>query len=225
MFASLTRRLALFATAILSLLVLTTSAAMAAQSSSEAFVQQNLGEAFKQLNDPGLAPAQRAERFGALMDKFADLPRIADFVVGKYSAKLRQDPALYREWRDTFREFAVTVYQGQLDQYTGERFTVTPGAKETKRNNKTYAIVATQIYRANGQVLNVDWRLISAEAGGWRVVDVALHSGESTVWLSLTQQSEFLSFLNDHNGDVRALIADVKARTSAIRGMMERRRS
>lgn len=223
MLTLLNRRLLLIIAAFLSLLMVGAPDARA-QVSSEAFVQRNLGEAFEQLNDPSLTPDERAQRFGTLMDRFADLPRIAEFVLGKYSAKLRQNPALYREWRDTFRNFAVTVYQGQLDQFTGKSFKVLPGPKVTRRNDKTYAIVSTQVFRDNGQVLDVDWRLISA-GDSWRVVDVALKSGESTVWLSLTQQSEFLAFLRKNDGDIQALIGDVRSRTDSIRTMMERRRA
>jgi len=223
MLAPITRRFALFALSVLSLLLAFAPLAHG-ETSSEAFVRKNLGIAFQQLNDKSLDDAERAARFAALMDEFADLPRIAEFVLGKYSAKLRQDPALYREWRDTFREFAVTVYQGQLDQYTGESFKVLPSPRETRRNDKRYSIVSTQIVRDNGKVLDVDWRLIETD-GNWRVVDVALKSGESIVWLSLTQQTEFLSILRKNNGDIPALIEEVKQRTASIRSMMERRRA
>lgn len=203
-----------------------TASALAAQtpaaSSSQAFVRSNLGSTIAQLSKPGLSAAERSQKFGALMDQFADLPRIAEFVLGRYAAQLRQDRALYQEWQRAFRDYAVTVYQGQLDQYTAERFEVGK-AQESERNGRRYSIVSTKLFRPNGDVLDVDWRLIQTETG-WRVIDVALKSGESTVWLSLTQQSEFLSFLRANNGDLRALVRDVEARTKTIRDLMADRR-
>lgn len=196
--------------------------APAAASSSQVFVRSNLGSTIEQLSKPGIAPAERSQKFGALMDQFADLPRIAEFVLGQYAAQLRQDRALYQEWQRAFRDYAVTVYQGQLDQYTAERFEV-GRAQESERNGKRYSIVSTKLYRPNGDVLDVDWRLIQTGAG-WRVIDVALKNGESTVWLSLTQQSEFLAFLRANNGDIRALVRDVQARTKTIRDLMADRR-
>lgn len=198
------------------------SAWAAAGPGSQAFVRSNLGAAIEQLSRPDVTPAERARKFGEFMDRFADLPRIAEFVLGSYAARLRADRALYQDWLSAFRDYAVTVYQGQLDQYTAERVEVGQ-ARESERNAKRYSIVSTRLFRPNGAVLNVDWRLILTETG-WRVIDVALKSGESTVWLSLTQQSEFLAFLRANNGDIRALIQDLRTRTATIRDLMNDRR-
>lgn len=223
MVALLRHRLSRIAAAFVALFAAWVSPAWA-DASSEAFVKENLQRALKELSDPTLSPEQQTERFGALMDEFADLPRIAEFVVGRYAGKLRKDPVLYREWRDAFREYALTVYEGQLDRYRGESAKILSGTQDTTINGRRYSVVPTEITQPNGRSLTVNWRLIKTD-GGWRVVDVALRAGDNTVWLGIQQRQDFLAVLGKNNGDVRALIEDVRSRTGVIKRMLAEQRA
>lgn len=223
MFASILRRIGLSLSVFLVAMTIGTLPARA-DAAANTFVQTNAQNALTQLNDPNLSLAERRERFGSLMDQFADLPRIAEFVVGRYAGQLRRDEALYKEWQSVFRDYALTVYAGQLDQYSGNSVKVLSGGKDTMINGKRYAIVPTEISRPNGDVLRANWRLI-ASPNGWRVVDVALARGDNIIWLGIQQRQDFLAQLGRNGGDMRGLVNDVRAQTKTIKDLMAQRRS
>ncbi len=223
MFATLLRRVGLLLSALVLASAISTMSARA-DPAADSFVQKNAQNALIQLNDPALTLTERRERFGALMDQFADLPRIAEFVVGRYATQLRRDPALYKEWQSVFRDYALTVYAGQLDQYSGDSVKVLAGGKDTMINGKRYAVVPTEISRPNGDILRANWRLIQS-AGGWRVVDVALARGDNIIWLGIQQRQDFLAQLGRNGGNVRGLVNDVRAQTKTIKDLMAQRRT
>jgi len=219
--AYLTRRFSLALAAFMAWAVAGLTPAFA-DASAESFVKTNADRAVSQLSEPGLSVDERRERFGVLMDQFADLPRIGEFVVGRYAVQLRKDPALYRDWLATFRDYALTIYAGQLDQFSGRQVQVLPGTKNSTINNKQYSIVQTQVLRDNGQPMRVAWRLIKTDSG-WRVVDVALSAGDNVLWLAIQQRQDFLAALDRNGGNVRALIEDVRQQTVQMRQRMASR--
>lgn len=221
MLAHLIRRFGLVAAALAALMTVSLTPAWA-DASSEAFVKTNAERAVQQLTQPGLSLDERRERFGELMDEFADVPRIAEFVLGRYAVQLRKDPELYREWIEVFRAYALTIYAGQLDQFSGRQVEVLPGTRDSTINKKQYSIVQTQVVRDNGQPMRVAWRLIMTE-GGWRVVDVALSAGDNVLWLAIQQRQDFLAALDRNGGDVRALIEDIRTQTQQMRQRMANR--
>ena len=75
-------------------------------------------------------------------------------------------------------------------------------------------VVTSQIRPVSGSVMQVQWRVLRSGAG-WKVVDVAV--GRDAVWLGQIQQRQFLAQLDENNGDVRALIGDLRGRTATMR--------
>ncbi len=187
----------------------------AADKSAEDYVATNAQAVLTSLSAGG-SSAERRQKFGVLMDKFADTPRIAEFVLGKYARTARADPALYGEWRKTFRNYAMAVYETQLDAYRGREIKVSPGSKDTVINGRTYSVVSSQIITQSGQPFLVNWRLLQQPDKSWKVVDVALKLEDNVIWLAIQQQQEFLARLDRNGGDVAKLMADVKALTAKM---------
>jgi phospholipid transport system substrate-binding protein len=182
---------------------------------TESHVQQNAQQVLSSLGNAKNADQRRTE-FAVLMDKFADMPRVADFVLGRYARQARANPALYQQWIATFKEYGLAVYEDQLDQYRGQAIKVLPGSQDTTINGKAYSVVKSQILQKNGQPFAVNWRLIQS-GNSWRVVDVALKLDESVIWLAIQQQQDFLAQLDKNGGDVTKLIEFVKNQTTLMR--------
>lgn len=185
-----------------------------ASQTTESFVQQNAQQVLTSLGNAKTAEQRRGE-FAVLMDKFADMPRFADFVLGKYARQARANPALYQQWIATFKEYGLAVYEDQLDQYRGQSIKVS-GSQDTTINGKAYSVVRSQIMQKNGQPFAVNWRLIQSGAS-WRVVDVALKLDETVIWLAIQQQQDFLAQLDKNGGDIAKLIEFVKNQTAVMR--------
>lgn len=181
---------------------------------AERYVQDNATAALRTLGDRSVSSAQRRQTFDRLMAQFADMPRIANFVLGRYGAQLRSDATLRTEWNNTFREYSIAVYEDRLESYSGAAIRVTDSVERVAGRD---VIVTSEIQpRGSRRALPVQWRLMRA-ANGWKVIDVSLVIEGNQIWLAQQQQSEFLAELGRNNGDIRALMTNLRQLTSSMR--------
>jgi phospholipid transport system substrate-binding protein len=193
-----------------------------ASQATEAYVQTNAQTVLTNLAQAKSA-AQRQTEFSALMDKFADMPRVADYVLGKYARQARANPAQYKVWQDTFKQYGLAVYESQLDQYRGRTIKVLAGQSEDSTiNGREYSVVKSQIVLPTGQPFLVNWRLLKT-GESWRVVDVALKLDETVIWLAIQQQQDFLARLDKNGGDIAKLTTVVQQLTADMRKQISAR--
>lgn len=181
----------------------------ARNSDAETYVQTNATAALAALANTNAAA--RRQQFQRLMTQFADMDRIATYMVGRYSPALRADAELRRDWRAAFQDFAIATYESQFQNLSGGVVRVT-GSEERVAGRDV--IVSSQVRPPRGATMQVQWRVLRS-GEGWKVMDVAV--GADEVWLGQIQQRQFLSQLDDNNGNVRALINDLRGRTTAMR--------
>jgi phospholipid transport system substrate-binding protein len=212
---SLSRRAAIALAGALAAAALAGSSAAASQT-TESYVQANAQAVLTALAQAKSIDQRRTE-FRALMDKFADMPRVAQFVLGKYARTARENPALYQKWEAAFRDYGLAVYEDQLDQYRGRQIRVLPGSQDTTINGRLNSIVKSQIDLPDGQPFLVNWRLIQEPDNSWKIVDVALKLDENVIWLAIQQREDFLARLDRNGGDLQNLIETVKAQTAQMR--------
>lgn len=181
---------------------------------AERYVQENATSALRTLGDRSLSATQRRQTFERLMSQFADMPRIANYVLGRYSAQLRADPALRTEWTRTFQDYSIAVYEDRLEAFNGSSIRVTGS---TERVAGRDVIVNTQLQpRGNQRATTVQWRLLRS-GNAWKVVDVSLILDGNQIWLAQQQQRDFLAQLDRNNGDIRALIGELRTVTASMR--------
>jgi phospholipid transport system substrate-binding protein len=181
----------------------------ARNSDAESYVQTNATAALAALANTNAA--QRRQQFQRLMTQFADMDRIATYMVGRYSPALRADPQLRTDWRAAFQEFAIATYEDQFQNLSGGVVRVT-GSEERVAGRDV--IVSSEVRPTRGATMQVQWRVLRSGAS-WKVMDIAV--GRDAVWLGQIQQRQFLAQLDDNNGNVRALINDLRGRTTAMR--------
>ncbi|MGA0603793.1 MlaC/ttg2D family ABC transporter substrate-binding protein [Caulobacter sp. KR2-114] len=170
---------------------------------AEQFVQVQGARLVSILADRSRGQAQRISAFRAAVDEVADVPRITRFVLGKYARTIT--PAQMQRFAPVFRDYAQDVYQRQLADFRGRTLTVT-GSVVRKPGD---VVVATRIAGDDGNPPGeVSWRVLGAGAQ-WKVVDVEV----SGVWLAITQQQDFVSTIDNHGGDVGALITQLEKQT------------
>ena len=195
-------------------LAVATDAHAARNADAERYVQENASAALRTLGDRTVSSAQRRQTFDRLMTQFADMPRIANFVLGRHGAQLRSDAALRNEWNETFREYSIAVYEDRLDAYSGAGIRVTDSIERVAGRD---VIVISQIQpRGGSRAMPVQWRLLRSGTV-WKVVDVSLILEGNEIWLAQQQQSEFLAVLGRNNGDIRALMSNLRTLTASMR--------
>ncbi len=183
----------------------------ARNSDAENYVQTNATAALAALGNPSLSTTQRQQQFQRLMTQFADMQRIAIYVVGRYRGALTEDVALRREWVDTFQAFAIATYEDQFATMSGAAIRVT-GSEERVAGRDV--VVDSSVRPPHGEPMRVQWRVLRS-GNVWKVTDIAV--GRDGVWLGQIQQRQFLAQLDSNNGNIRALISDLRGRTATMR--------
>lgn len=191
-------------------LLATTHEAFAARNDeAEQYVQANASAALASLGHNSAT-----QRFYTLMSQFSDMPRIANFVLGRYSGQLRADATLRSEWTRVFQDYAIAVYEARLDRYNGSQIRVSNSIERVPGHD---VIVVSQITpRGASRPLPVQWRILKTGAN-WKVVDVSLILDGNEIWLAQQQQRDFLAALDANHGDIRALMANVRQSTASLR--------
>ena len=192
-------------------LAVAANAHAARNSDAENYVQTNATAALAALGNPSLSTTQRQQQFQRLMTQFADMQRIAIYVVGRYRGALTEDVALRREWVDTFQAFAIATYEDQFATMSGAAIRVT-GSEERVAGRDV--VVDSSVRPPHGEPMRVQWRVLRS-GNVWKVTDIAV--GRDGVWLGQIQQRQFLAQLDSNNGNIRALISDLRGRPAPMR--------
>lgn len=180
-----------------------------ADTQTEEYVRTNANDVLASLNAPGLTSSERREQFQSYMDEFTNLDAVAKFVIGKYSKRFT--PEEMDLYLTTFRNYALVVYEFYFNEYRGQDVKVTGSTDRNARDS----IVDTEIIRADGQELEVRWRVLN-RGGKYQVVDVALNAEGNLIWLAIEQRAQFMSILDQSNGSVDALIAKINSMTDDL---------
>ncbi len=167
---------------------------------AEQFVQTGAQRIISVLNDKTKANADKIRVFRGVVDELADVPKITNFVLGKYARTIT--PAQRDRFAKVFREYAQNVYETRLGDYHGETVKVT-GSVVRKPGD---VVVTTSISGGKlDQPVVASWRVLGS-GSGWKVVDVQV----AGIWLAITQQQDFVSTIDNAGGNVDALISQLE---------------
>lgn len=196
--------------------------------SVETFAAANVPQALAAITDTKSTPELRRQKFAEQMDRFGDISKIARQVIGVHARAFRTDPALELEWRATFRDYAFTFYEIELDRFGGATVAVAPGLTtvRTSQSGAVLAEVTTILTMPNGRKENIRWRVEQTpDKSAWKVQDIAANVEGSVIWLGLAQNRDFVAQLNAMNGDVRKFIVEVKRQTETMRKQIAARQN
>ncbi|MGX1199109.1 MlaC/ttg2D family ABC transporter substrate-binding protein [Parvibaculum sp. MBR-TMA-1.3b-4.2] len=188
----------------LSGILATTPAHAASDQKAIKFVEDLGAEAIGVISDKSVGKQAMEDKFQTLLQKNADLRKIAAFSLGRYVRT--PNDAQKTEYLKLFETFIVKVYVTRLSDYNDEKFDVT-GAQE-KGSKGREVIVSSQIRFTNGrQPVDVKWWLLR-EDDGFKVFDVNV----AGIWLAQEQRDQFTSILNSNNGNFPALLDHLKTK-------------
>lgn len=166
---------------------------------AEAFVATNGARVLAILNGQDSKAAKEAN-FRVLINQIVDVPRVTHFVLGKYARSVTPDQ--YQRFATVFRSYVERVYQSRINDYHGEKFTVS-GSVIRKPGD---AIVTTTLFGGKMSTPTVvQWRVLGS-TGNYHVVDVQV----SGVWLAITEQQDFVSTVDNAGGNINVLITQLQ---------------
>jgi phospholipid transport system substrate-binding protein len=171
--------------------------AAAAANPAEAFVDDNIQKGLNILKDKKLSTVQRRDQFASLLFSLVDVRRVALFTLGKYRRTF--SPADTDAFIGAYRGYASAAYQLYFAKYTDQTLKLTGS---TQNSPTDYTVHTLLIDPSSGKPpAKVDFRVYT-DSGKPLLLDV----GYENIWLSQTQREQFVSVLDQNNGNMRALI-------------------
>ncbi len=145
----------------------------------------------------------RKQEFTQLAVQSFDVPKIARYVLGRYWRTANDDQR--QQFSEAFQTYMIQVYWSRFSAYAGVSFKV---ASQREEGNEIY--VFSEVALPNGQPpAKVTWHLEKA-GDSFKIVDASLDGISQAV----TYQSEFASVIEQHGGDVAALISDLRQKAN-----------
>jgi phospholipid transport system substrate-binding protein len=203
------------------ILVAALAPAAFADKKSEAYVMTNANSVLSVLNDRTLSTDAREKKFGEFMNKFANMPSIARRVIGANAQSLSETD--FGRYYKAFETYALEVYQVHFDDFRGEKLRVTGSTDNGPQRSTVESVIKSS---STGKDTKVYWDvLLSKDGTSYRVRDVGIELGGSTLWLAQEQAAQFINYLDRNNGNIdkligriNVLLADMEARKKDGRG-------
>jgi phospholipid transport system substrate-binding protein len=147
----------------------------------------------------------RYKKLEPVIEKTFNLPLMTRLAVGPQWTSLPPDQQ--QKITQAFSDMTISTYANRFDDYSGEKFEVSPQVKDTNGGK----IVETKLIKSNGEPVTLNY-LMREDQGNWKVIDVFL---SGTVSELATRRSEFSSTLRRDGSD--GLLKLIQKRTAEMR--------
>ena len=167
------------------------------------YVMTMTKNAIDTLTSQSISQQEKELQFGQLFDKNFDVPSISRFVLGKYWKQASTDQK--KKFIKTFRDYVVKTYSSRFNEYSGEQLQLLN--TENESNPKIF-LVHTALERQDAPIIKVDWR-IGKKKDRFVILDIIIEG----ISLAITQRSEFVSVIDQNEGNIDQLISMLKEKT------------
>tara|TARA_B100000401_G_C52430301_1_gene542358 strand:- start:37 stop:636 length:600 start_codon:yes stop_codon:yes gene_type:complete len=131
----------------------------------------------------------------------SDIDGIGLYMLGKHRKKLNEEQK--NEYKEIFRTYFLKYFSNTLVEYKEARIVVI--SEEVK--NEKYTIVNSKLLAtSNRPEISIDWRVYTKDTTKPLIRDLVIEG----VSLARAQKEEFNSIIANNNGDVNALIKNLK---------------
>lgn len=188
------------------------AAETAHQSAAEAFVQENIDNAYAVLGNPSLTPAERNTRFRSFILSLMDTGRIGRFTLGQYANSAA--PAVVADFEKAFADYAVAVYESRLSEFKDLKMRVTGSAVLGEDDIVVAASASGPGLPNPANPVRVGFRVRTNSNGRLVVTDMDVEG----IWLALWERADFTSYLHQHGGDVAELARHLRSEAGQLSG-------
>lgn len=172
---------------------------------AQSFIKQSGAKLVAIVNGPG-TDAQKGASLRSLVNNIVAVNQIGKFVLGRYWRVAT--PAQRAEYMKLFSRTLAYNITLQIRAYKGVTFKT--GRVTTGPEGE---MVATRVSRQGQSPAHVQW-VVDTVAGQPKIVDVVVE-GTS---LRVTERSEYSSVINDHGGQIAALLTAMKQQLTRMEG-------
>ncbi|MGF1464327.1 MAG: phospholipid-binding protein MlaC [Maricaulaceae bacterium] len=165
------------------------------------FVQNRTNEAIELITSD-----MSSEEFRVFLEEVSDFNLVGRYVLGRYARSAPPDKL--QKFQSLFSDYAVSIYENQLDNYAGQTVEVIDFVEVKPRD----FVVRSEVTRPEQDPLPLSWRVLWRNCS-FRVVDVEVYGA----WLAVQQQAQFTSIVGNAGGDVTAAIDALQAKIDDVR--------
>ena len=160
-------------------------------------------------NGRTLGQSGRFTQLEPVIRRTFDIPAMARLSVGPSWASLTE--AQRQQVTESFGRYISAIYADRFDSYAGQKLQVTG-----EQPNATGVMVRSQIIKANGEPVKVDY-MMRRNGEGWLISDIYLDGAISEV---ATRRSEFAAILRTDGVD--GLVAALNRKADILTGTTAR---
>jgi ABC-type transporter MlaC component len=172
---------------------------------AESFIESSIAQGNAILTNPSLDASTRDREFRNFLLSVTDMNRVALFTLGSYANTT--PPPVLAGFVSAFTTFDTALYEGGFGSY-GKSLKVTGAAARSADDVIVYAEAPDPMGKP--EPMQIAFRVRKNDAGHDIILDVALQG----VWIAVSQQQGFSSFLQLHGGDVAMLSHELETRTA-----------
>ena len=164
------------------------------------FVQQTADEASEALNKR-LSKEEKMEKLKVIAKKAVDIKGIGYYSLGKHRKGLAEKEK--KEYIEIFEEYFLKSFSSRLAEYTDPKIRV----ESQKILNEKYTMVSSVLMATKDKPeIKIDWRVITKNPDKPLIIDVIIEG----VSLAKVQREEFNSIIQNKDGDINALLLNLK---------------
>ena len=164
------------------------------------FVQQTADEASEALNKR-LSKEEKMEKLKIIAKKTVDITGIGYYSLGKHRKKLGEIEK--KEYIEIFEKYFLKSFASRLAEYTDPKIRV----ESQKILNEKYTMVSSVLLATKDKPeIKIDWRVITKNPDNPLIIDVIIEG----VSLAKVQREEFNSIIQNKDGDINALLLNLK---------------
>ena len=164
------------------------------------FVQQTADEASEALNKR-LSKEEKMEKLKIIAKKTVDIKGIGYYSLGKHRKGLGEKEK--KEYIEIFEEYFLKSFASRLAEYTDPKIRV----ESQKILNEKYTMVSSVLLASKDKPeIKIDWRVITKNPDKPLIIDVIIEG----VSLAKVQREEFNSIIQNKDGDINALLINLK---------------
>ena len=164
------------------------------------FVQQTADEASEALNKR-LSREDKMEKLMIIAKKTVDIKGIGFYSLGKHRKGLGEEEK--KEYIEIFEQYFLKSFSSRLAEYTDPKIRV----DSQKVLNEKYTMVSSVLLATKEKPeIKIDWRVITKNPDKPLIIDVIIEG----VSLAKVQREEFNSIIQNKDGDINALLLNLK---------------
>ena len=164
------------------------------------FVQQTADKASEALNKR-LSKEEKMEKLKIIAKKTVDITGIGYYSLGKHRKGLGEKEK--KEYIEIFEEYFLKSFASRLAEYTDPKIRV----ESQKILNEKYTMVSSVLMATKDKPeIKIDWRVITKNPDNPLIIDVIIEG----VSLAKVQREEFNSIIQNKDGDINALLLNLK---------------